>query len=323
MSYSTSKWVCGLAVALIVGLSALGGTSYAEDSADVREVAVTFDDLPSAGGQLDLAELQDLTEDLLQAITKHKVPAVGFVNEGKVYVKGEIDARARTLERWTEEGLELGNHTFAHPSFNTTPLSEFQDDVVRGEVLTKPLMEAAGGELRYFRHPFLRTGPDLASKLKFEGFLAERGYTVAPVTVENADYVYALLYRRALEAGDRDRASRVAEAYLELTFQQLEFSERVSKTTFGRNIRHVLLLHANRLNADWFDALAQGFVDRGYKFITLERALEDPANGTEDRYVGPAGVNWLFRWSRRLGVKIDWRSEPGPQPWVQKAYDAR
>ena len=35
---------------------------------------------------------------------------------------------------------------------------------------------------------------------------------------------------------------------------------------------------------------------RGYRFISLASALEDPAWSRPDAYAGPTGVSWLHRW---------------------------
>jgi hypothetical protein len=51
------------------------------------------------------------------------------------------------------------------------------------------------------------------------------------------------------------------------------------------------------LNADRFGDLAAMFERRGYRFITLDRALEDPAYQKADTYTGPAGITWLHRWA--------------------------
>jgi hypothetical protein len=48
----------------------------------------------------------------------------------------------------------------------------------------------------YFRHPFLRTGPTADVKAELQAFLARQGYRVAPVTIDNSDYMYAALYMR-------------------------------------------------------------------------------------------------------------------------------
>lgn len=323
--------VCGLTLTLFctVGGASIAAAEVSEDK-QMRQVAVTFDDLPSGGGSLALDELQAMTEKLLAAITEHGVPAVGFVNEGKLYQLGEVDERIATLVAWLDAGLELGNHTFSHPSFHDTPLVKYKEDVIRGETVTRRLVrerEGPSSELRWFRHPYLRTGRSLADKLSFESFLSARGYTVAPVTLENHDYIYAALYRRALKADDQEMAGKVARAYLDFTFELVAFHDAAAETVFGRPIRHVLLLHANELNGDHFGAMAARFKAEGYGFATLEHVLEDPAYGTQDRYVGPAGVNWIFRWDQRLnasgGLAVDWSEEPRVQPWIQEAFDNR
>src|ERR1051325_6893315 len=132
-----------------------------------KEVAVTFDDLPLNGPDIDLKRLRAMTVRLLAVIKAHNIPAVGFVNERKLYRMGEIDERVQILKLWLDAGLELGNHTYSHPSLQTTPLAEFEEDLMRGETVTRMLLERRGMKLRYFRHPFLRTGPTLEARAAF------------------------------------------------------------------------------------------------------------------------------------------------------------
>jgi hypothetical protein len=89
----------------------------------------------------------------------------------------------------------------------------------------------------------------------------------------------------------------------------------------GREIRQVLLLHANALNADCFSRLARCLEERGYRFIRLEEALEDEAYRQPDDYVGRWGISWLHHWELTAGR----RRSPSPDPpeWVMKAYEAR
>ena len=48
----------------------------------------------------------------------------------------------------------------------------------------------------------------------------------------------------------------------------------------------VLLLHANQLNADSMPELLAMMRRRGYQFVTLETALQDPAYRLPDRVCG-------------------------------------
>ena len=183
---------------------------------------------------------------------------------------------------WLDAGLELGNHTFSHPDINRVPLDTFKQDVIRGEEVTSELLKAKGRSMRYFRHPFLHAGNNIETKREFEKFLAERGYTIAPVTIDNSEWIFARAYENALMRGDKQMAKRVAEAYIPYMDQKFAYFEQQSMALFGYEMKQVLLIHANALNADYFDKLAQMIEKRGYKFISLDEALTDKAYTSPD-----------------------------------------
>ena len=281
-------------------LAALAGAAAQDAAPAEREVAITFDDLPIAGVlPRDAASSLQLTTSLLRAIAEHHVPVVAFVNESKLHTaEGAVDPeRVALLERWLDAGVELGNHGYSHLDLHATRLDQFEADVVRGEAITRPLAEARGRRLRFFRHPFLHTGRDLETRAQFDGFLAAHGYRVAPVTIDNDEYLFAGAYDGAAARGAREDAARVAAAYVPYMEAKVGYFERNARDLFGRAIRHVLLVHANMLNAERFGDLAAMFERRGYRFITLDRALEDPAYRSEDGYVGSGGITWIHRWA--------------------------
>jgi len=158
-------------------------------------------------------------------------------------------------------------------------------------------MRERGLRLRYFRHPYLHTGRDLTTKRRVERFLAGRGHRVAPVTVDNEDHVFAAAYSKAVAGGDEDLRRRVVAAYVAHTERVLDHAEQVSVALFGREIRQVVLLHANALNADHFPDLVQMMKRRGYSFITLDDALRDDAYASVDTYTGEESIDWLARWA--------------------------
>jgi peptidoglycan/xylan/chitin deacetylase (PgdA/CDA1 family) len=112
---------------------ALAPTSQAAE----RAVAVTFDDLPAGSAVAnDVASLRGLTRQLVDAIGRHHIPAVGFVNEVKLSTregdKGDVEGRTGLLRMWVDAGLELGNHSYSHRDLNRIPREEFEADVVKG-----------------------------------------------------------------------------------------------------------------------------------------------------------------------------------------------
>jgi peptidoglycan/xylan/chitin deacetylase (PgdA/CDA1 family) len=289
-----------------------------------REIAVTFDDLPAVSvAKGDPASLAVFADRLLLNFSTHQVPVVGFVNEGKVTVPGEgldgEEARLALLRKWLDQGFELGNHTYSHRSLNEVPIEEFEADVIRGEPATAALMGSHGRRLRYFRHPFLHVGLDLNKRHAFEDWLKARGYTVAPVTIDNDDYIFAAVYAGALKAGDPETARRTAEAYLRYMGAVFDFHEGLSQSLFGRPIRHVLLLHANELNADYSGTLFDQLRKRNYAFVPLARALEDPAYASADAYVGRFGISWMHHWEQAMGRPRT--GAPDPPPWVSESYE--
>jgi peptidoglycan/xylan/chitin deacetylase (PgdA/CDA1 family) len=61
------------------------------------------------------------TQKLLGTIKKYNIPAIGFVNEYKLYVNEVLDsARLKALQLWVDAKLELGNHTFSHRDYHNT-----------------------------------------------------------------------------------------------------------------------------------------------------------------------------------------------------------
>jgi len=289
-----------------------------ERRAPLRQVAVTFDDLPFTGdrGRTDVNALRAFTAKLLDTIKSHRIPAIGFVNERKLQRAGEQEARIAVLKMWTDAGLELGNHTFAHADFDRTPLAAFQQQVIDGEPVTRSLLAARGMKLRYFRHPYLHTGPDRKTKEAFEQFLTARGYRVAPVTIDNMEWVFAQAYTDALQRGDGETMRRVADEYAPYMERMFDFYERMSVELFGREIPQTLLVHANALNADHFDRIIAMMKRRGYTFITLDEALRDKAYQHPDTYTGAVGISWLQRWAITRGLKF--KKEPYLSPYMQQ-----
>ena len=288
--------------------------SFAADKPD-RAVSITIDDLPAASAPtMSAATITDMTTKLLTTIRDQKVPVVGFVNEKKLYKLGEVDERINALKLWLDYGFELGNHTYSHASLNKTPLPAWEEEVVRGETVTSMLMADHKMKLRYFRHPYLDTGRDLETRRKAEEFLAQRGYRIAPITLDAWDWMYATVYEDAKKRGDTALQKKLADSYLEYSNQVFAYAEQLSTRLLGYEPKQILLIHANQLEADHISELFDVFRKRGYRFITLEEALSDSAYGLPDTYLGEEGTGWLDHWAITMG-KVP-QGEPQFPQWV-------
>ena len=111
------------------------------------------------------------TQKLLNTVKKFNIPAIGFVNEYKLYVNDVLDSsRLKALQLWVDADLELGNHTFSHPDYHNTENEEFFADIIKGEKITKELLSQKNKKLEYFRHPYLHTGNSIRKKESLRRF---------------------------------------------------------------------------------------------------------------------------------------------------------
>lgn len=292
--------------------------------AQERAVAVTFDDLPYQAADAvlcDPAQAMALTEDFVAMLRPLGTRAAVFVNEGKVCEAQRAVLLPTLLNVWLDAGLDMGNHTFSHINIHRNTVEAYLADVDRGAPVTRAVLEARGRSLVFFRHPYLFTGETPEKKAAIAAGLSERGYTVAPVTIDNNDWMFAAVYRQAEAAGDAALRTRIGEAYVAHMTAVLDHWEPYSaELAGGREPAQVLLLHANTLNRDWYPQIHALYLARGYRFVPLEDALADPIYAHADDYVRANGVSWLHRWTFTEGRPIRW--EPEPPSWIVEAYEA-
>ena len=285
-----------------------------------RTVAITIDDLPTIS-VLEQTEAgrQRLTTSLLASLRQNRVPAIGFVNENKLGPRGApIASRVDLMRQWLAAGLELGNHTWSHLSLHQATLTQYEAEIVLGDSVLRTVMPPPGP--RYFRHPFLHAGRDSLVRDSLQEFLAAHRYIIAPVTIDNADYIFAAAYDRKLAAGDSVAADSIAASYLRYTDSVFAYYERQSIATLGREPAQIFLMHANAMNARYFGGLAEVMRRRGYRFITLDEALKDPAYQHPDRWYGNGGISWIQRWALTDGKKgAFFAGEPEVPAWIERA----
>jgi peptidoglycan/xylan/chitin deacetylase (PgdA/CDA1 family) len=267
-------------------------TSFAQQ----KQICVTVDDLPTvAYGENNELEI---TKKLIQHFNKYEIPTVGFVNEGQLFYNNKLVPRKlNLLKHWVENGYELGNHTYSHLDYNNSSVEKFTKEVTKGAILTKPLSKEFNLPWRYFRHPFLHVGQTEAKADSLSEFLRNADYTEAPVTIDNTDYLFAKAYSNANKANDEVLKQRIGGEYVDYMEAKILYFEKLTDNLFGRQIPQIFFTHANLINADYYDDLAEMFIKNGYEFITLETALKDPAYQTKITAFGSYGISWLDRWA--------------------------
>ena len=312
------RLILGLVAALVVGGPALGQTA-----SQTRAVAVTFDDLPyqaTREARCDPEQLMALTRDFLAMLEPLDSHATAFVNAGRVCEPTRETTLPLVLNAWLDAGIDLGNHTATHINIHDTTVEAYMADVDAGEPDIRAVLETRGRTLRWFRHPYLFTGETQEKHDAIVAGLAGRNYVVAPVTIDNVDWMFGDVYRKAEQLGDAALKQRVGEAYIAFMTTVLDHFEPYSaELTGGREPAQILLLHANSLNRDWYPRIDALYRARGYQFVTLEQALEDPIYAHADTYVRRNGISWLHRWTQTDGRPIRW--EPDPPAWIVAANE--
>ncbi len=268
-----------------------------------KKICITIDDLPAVtyGSKIPGVE-NEIASKLIQTFKEFKIPACGYVVEGKLYHNGQLDAaKVGVLEMWLENGYDLGNHTFSHFDYNKVDDSLFFKDILKGQSITKPLMQKYGKVLKFFRHPYLHTGMDAVKSKSLQDFLSQNNYIQAPVTIDNDDYLFAKAYYNAFKKNNNLLMKEIGEEYVKYMELKLLYFEQKSEEVFNRKITQTLLIHSNQLNADYLDELAKMYEKNGYTFISQAETVNDSAYKTPINTYSKRGLSWIFRWGLSIG----------------------
>lgn len=234
----------------------------------VREIAITIDDLPLVASKMDTPGNQQRATErfskIIEALTENKVPATGFVIAGAI-AKGQW----AFLEQFRNAGFMLGNHTYSHYNLNQMNADKYIADIDRADKILTPLLT----EPKYFRYPYLAEG-NKNSKPKILNYLAQKHYEIAPVTIDSKDFrfneeLYHIPFRQR-----EGYIGKIKARYLAYIWQQTLNAE---KRANGQPVKQILLIHANLLNSYVLGDIIQMYKQNGYTFISLTEALKNPA----------------------------------------------
>lgn len=261
-------------------------------------LALTIDDLPWVGA-VRLGETRDdALRSLMSELRARAVPVIGFANCDRA------GAGAPSLRAWVDEGFELGNHTAAHLDLNDAPLGQWLADVRSCHDMVRDI---TGEPEVWFRYPYLHQGPGAERQEAALQLLEELDSPIAHVTIDNSDWILAVAYGEAVRAGDTARAAAVGAAFVDHIIRATQHYQQVARGKAGRDVPHVLLLHANLLVADHVGTLLDRLRgDHGFSFIGIAAAQRDSIYDRPDEYTGADGLSWLYRMSPATPDQAAW-----------------
>ncbi len=254
---------------------------------DAAEIAITVDDLPYAmPRRTSPHEGIAIVKAINKALAERNVIATGFVIGANIN-----ESTLPALEAFRDAGHSIGNHSWSHPDYNKMTSDQFRSETQKSDAKLADWM--VGRKL--YRFPYLRQGETIEKRKASAKILADLGYRNVPVSIDNDEWRFNADYVKALSEGDRTAAEQIATRYLEHMQERTAHFQKLAQDKFGRDVKHILLLHMNRINADNLGVLLDQYAEDGWSFITVEHALADPVYDAPDFYVGPRGLSQIER----------------------------
>jgi len=268
------RTLCGIALAALVAAPAIAAAQQAARSSPPppRPLLVTVDDLPIAGDAArgdDAARLAT-TNALLAVLKKHGIRAVAFVVAGNV----KSDADRAILQRWLDEGHELGSHTNTHPDLTSLTTEAYLADLSAAHARLTAFLQPRGRTLRWFRYPYLREGETRQKAEAVRGWLSAHGLRNVPVTLNVEDWSFDGPWARAVAGSDAAARETVRQDYLASIRTITTESEKRADAALKRQTPQVLLLHANGVGAANWDAVFT-WLARGHRFAAADDVMAD------------------------------------------------
>jgi peptidoglycan/xylan/chitin deacetylase (PgdA/CDA1 family) len=147
-----------------------------------KQMAITVDDLPFGYARgLSIEQRRDAVAQVLATLRKYNITAAMFVVGGSI-----TDQNRDFVDAVAAAGHAIGNHSFSHRDFGTMSVEDYAIDIQRGGDAITPWLKGT----HYFRYPLLRQGDTVEKRDAILSWLSLRGIRVAPVTIDNDDFVY-------------------------------------------------------------------------------------------------------------------------------------
>ena len=263
-------------VALLASVFVLCGVALATEPRAKLKVALTFDDLPLNGTLPTGALRSEFARATTAVLKKYRIPpSYGFIN---AHALEQSPDGALALKLWIAAGHPLANHTYSHLDLSKNSADDFQREILRNEPVLELLQPARGakGTWKWFRYPYLHEGDTLEKRRAVRAFLQANGYRIAETTLDWEDYLWNSANARCVMKKDAASIQWLHESYLTAAKDFMRFQRENSRTVFGRDINHVLLLHQGSFSAQILPELFALLKSEGFEIVTLEEAQSDP-----------------------------------------------
>jgi peptidoglycan/xylan/chitin deacetylase (PgdA/CDA1 family) len=236
-------------------------------------IALTFDDLPSAGSLPPGSNRTKIATELTAELKAAGLDGVyGFVNASKL--ENDPDAQ-HALRIWVDAGMNVGNHTWSHPSLADLSTEAYEQEIAQNE----PALAQYGATLdwHWFRYPYLAEGDTAEKRNAVREWLRGHGYQVAEVTLNFEDYSWNDAYGRCTAKQDDAAIAWLRQSYLESAAEYIKLGREEEQIAFGHEIPNVMLLHATAFTTRMLPDLIDLLRGQGFRFAPLAKVERNAA----------------------------------------------
>lgn len=271
-------------------------------SGAAQEIAITFDDSPTADSPLMTGE--ERSQHILQHLHSRRIPQVAFF----VLTKNITPGNEGRLRRYTQSGHLLANHSHSHYRIHEEGTREYIRDVGKAD----SILSLHSGYVKWFRYPYLDEGRSVATRDSVRQALKALHLSNGYVTIDNYDWYLNHLFVQAESQKMEIKEDRLRKVYLEHIYNSIVFYDDIARRYLGRSPRHVLLLHENDLAARFLGDLIDLIREGGWTIISPREAYEDP--------ISQALPDVLFNGQGRIAAMARGKGIPA-RDLVQEAED--
>ncbi len=219
-----------------------------------KRVALTFDDGPNPA----------TTPKVMEVLRRFQAPATFFINGRRV----KDDATRAIAQEIVDDPLFiLANHTWSHAQMTGQHGTDLDNQIDR----TTEVIEAAGGEAKWFRFPYGASNCRTADAVK------ERGYTITGWHIDSADWCFAPNGGHCRPSTFRHVPDDMRRDMLAWTMKQVR-----------RHNGGVALFHdIHSYTAENLEAILEAMVAEGFTFVNIDNKSAFPQlNGHRPAFIG-------------------------------------
>jgi hypothetical protein len=147
----------------------------------------------------------------------------------------------------------------------------------------------------------LKEGDTATKRDAMRAFLAQHGYRVGHVTIDNSDWFIDLRLTARLQKDPAADVKPYRDYYLEHMWARADYYDQLARRVLGYQVKHTVLVHFNLLNALFLGDVIEMFKAKGWQPIDAEEAFTDPVFASKPKVL-PAGESIVWAIAKEKGT---------------------